>query len=195
MVGIAHSFIVEDRCRQDIAESFRVSVGLVSRINSQYRANENFVADLKAKELEAGEQVEAVGRAVVKVLREQGLILSVNQVLAALKDSDVDGITKKRVRHIMRYELGLKFKKTRTVNSRANLLTSRVQRQQFAMRLIGLMIEGKRIINIDESAVGQGVFIRRSWALKGRKNTHMVKPFLDCCHRHAWSSVLRSEPV
>ena len=71
--------------------------------------------------------------------------------MAALKTSNVGGLTKKRIGHIMRHELGLKFKKTRIVNSRANLLTSRFQRQQFAMRLISLMVEGKRIINIDES--------------------------------------------
>ena len=39
------------------------------------------------------------------------------------------------------------------------------------------MLAGKRIINIDESAMGQGMFVRQSWAMGGRKNTHQIKPF------------------
>ena len=99
------------------------------------------------------------------------------QVLAQLKASGVSGLNKKHVGQIMRCKLGLKYKKSRVVNSRANLLSSRVQRQQFAMRLIQQMVDGKRVINIDESAVGQAVFIRQSWCLKGHKNTHLIKPF------------------
>ena len=64
----------------------------------------------------------------------------------------------------MSAHLDLKFKKARVVNERANLLSSRVQRQQFAIKLIGLMHAGKRVINIDESSMSQGVFVRQSWA-------------------------------
>ena len=40
-----------------------------------------------------------------------------------------------------------------------------------------MMLDGKRIINIDESTMGQGAYIKQSWFFKGSKNTHQVKPF------------------
>ena len=39
------------------------------------------------------------------------------------------------------------------------------------------MMEGKRIINIDESAIGQGVFIRKGWSFSGSSAGHSIKPF------------------
>ena len=45
------------------------------------------------------------------------------------------------------------------------------------MMLIGLLLEGKRIINVDESAIGQGVFYRSGWGLAGSTISQNVKPF------------------
>ena len=39
------------------------------------------------------------------------------------------------------------------------------------------MMEGKRIINIDESAIGQGVFINKGWNFHGSSAGQSVKPF------------------
>ena len=52
-----------------------------------------------------------------------------------------------------------------------------MQRQRFALKLIEMMSAGKRIINIDESALSQGLFVRQSWAMNGQKNAHGSKPF------------------
>lgn len=67
----------------------------------------------------------------------------------------------------MVYELGFKFKRLKTINPRANCNAAMIQRQQFALLLLGQMMEGKRIINIDESALGQGLYIRRAWCKGG----------------------------
>ena len=64
-------------------------------------------------------------------------------------------------------ELGLRFKRAKVVNERANLLNSRVQRQRFASKLIEMMFTGKRVINIDESSMNQGLFVRKSWTMHG----------------------------
>ena len=54
----------------------------------------------------------------------------------------------------MSTELGLRYKRTKPVNNRANKPQALVQRQRFALQLIELMMSGQRIINIDESSVG-----------------------------------------
>ena len=69
----------------------------------------------------------------------------------------------------MRIELGLKFKRMRTVNPRANSNAAMIQRQQFALELLGQMMEGKRVINVDESALGQGLFVRNAWCKAGER--------------------------
>lgn len=74
-------------------------------------------------------------------------------------------------------DLGLKFRRLKILNPRANGNAALIQRQQFALALIGAMMEGKRVINIDESAIGQGVFIRKGWSVSGASAGHSVKPF------------------
>ena len=39
------------------------------------------------------------------------------------------------------------------------------------------MLSGKRVINIDESTMGQAVFVRKSWQRQGVRNANVVKPF------------------
>ena len=76
----------------------------------------------------------------------------------------------------MTAKLGLKFKRTKTLASRANSFCCLYQRQQFALKLIALMIAGKRIINIDEASLGQSCFVRRVWSVAGGANRHMPRP-------------------
>ena len=136
VVDIAHAFIVEERPRRDIAEQFRVSVGLVSRINRQYRASESFIADLREKEGSRAAHVDAVAQSVANLIKRHGRISSISQVKSGHGFDDLKGLSKKRIGRIMTQDLGLRFKKARVVNERANLLSSRVQRQQFALSLI-----------------------------------------------------------
>ena len=59
-------------------------------------------------------------------MSKHGRIQSAQEVLDDAIGTDVSGMTKKRVNHIMTSHLGLKFKKARVLNERANLLSSRV---------------------------------------------------------------------
>ena len=76
VVGICHAFIVENRFRKDIAEQYRVSVDLVSRVVRQCKSNEHFVGELKAKEQLKAKQVDDVERSVAQLLSDHGCITS-----------------------------------------------------------------------------------------------------------------------
>ena len=39
------------------------------------------------------------------------------------------------------------------------------------------MLSGKRVINIDESTMGQAAFVRKSWQRRGVRNANIAKPF------------------
>ena len=81
------------------------------------------------------------------------------------------------MRGVMKSVLRLRYKRSKVLNHRANLPTCLVQRQQYALKLIEIMLSGKRVINIDESTMGQAVFARKSWQRQGVRNANVVKPF------------------
>ena len=52
---------------------------------------------------------------------------------------------------IMKEDLGMSYKRISTVALHTNSEKNRILRQQFALKLVELLRQGKRIINVDES--------------------------------------------
>ena len=63
----------------------------------------------------------------------------------------------------MRKEMNLVFKMTRKVAPRANSERCLVLRQQYALSLLAVLGQGKRIINVDETWLNETNFQRKTW--------------------------------
>ena len=71
--------------------------------------------------------------------------------------------------------LGLDYKKIVPIPVHGNSERCLVQRQQCALKFLGLLQNKKRIINIDESWVDSGDYRRRCWQRKGLSPSLPVK--------------------
>ena len=63
----------------------------------------------------------------------------------------------------MKDDLGLSFKRISSVALHTNSVKNRILRQQFALKLIDLLRQGKRIINFDESWINNLDYRRMKW--------------------------------
>ncbi len=72
---------------------------------------------------------------------------------------------------MFRKELGLRYKKIKLLPYQGNSEKNLVLRQQFAMKMMELLAEGKRIINVDETWISSTSFQRRKWCRKGSTNS------------------------
>ena len=75
-----------------------------------------------------------------------------SSVAALAKDlREHEGIDKKpwQLAKIMKEDLGMRYKKIKEVTVNTNSERNLVFRQQFALELIRLLREGKRILNVD----------------------------------------------
>ena len=70
-----------------------------------------------------------------------------------LKEEEVDAPIP-FVRSIMKNEMCLQLKKTKKVPNKANSVRNRYMRQQFGMKMLDLLGENMRILNIDETWIG-----------------------------------------
>ena len=68
LVGIVYARLIEERQRRDIAEEFRVSVGLVSRLTCKCKVGLEFLVERQEKESAKEQQVTAVCQAVNSIL-------------------------------------------------------------------------------------------------------------------------------
>ena len=65
----------------------------------------------------------------------------------------------------------MSYKRISTVALHANSEKNRILRQRFAIELVNLLNQGKRIINIDESWLNQTDFRRMKWRERGTTNS------------------------
>ena len=49
IVAIGHAKLIEERARRDVAEEFRVSIGLVSRVTSKCKTGVRFIEEREAR--------------------------------------------------------------------------------------------------------------------------------------------------
>ena len=73
----------------------------------------------------------------------------------------------------------MKYKKFHQVLEGANTIKSLWLRQQFALKLLKLIADGKRILNLDQTPLGDSNFLGRSWMpshLKLSGKIHPISP-------------------
>ena len=69
----------------------------------------------------------------------------------------------------------MRFKKIKNINPSTNTELSIIKRQQAAKIFLNEMRKGRRVINIDETWIGEMHFPRKKWRLNGQDNTCTVK--------------------
>ena len=82
----------------------------------------------------------------------------------------------------MKRDLRLSFIRTKKLLPNANSEKVLIQRQQYAIALIKLLEQGKRIINIDETWLNESSFIRRAWVRRdglGNVRLNAITPRLS----------------
>ena len=85
------------------------------------------------------------------------------QVQKVVERNDGPKVGLELVRDVMKKDLGMGYRRARTVTIQANSERCLVLRQQFALRFLPLMESGRRIINVDESWLNQTRFNRKLW--------------------------------
>ena len=80
---------------------------------------------------------------------------------------------------VLKNDLKLKYKKYSFSPHGSNSDQSKRLRMEFAMKFIYLIKQAKRIINVDQTPIGDNVFVTKGWMPKSAKlstNTHFIKP-------------------
>ena len=100
----------------------------------------------------------------------------------AVRDISNFDVNHRLVRQVLRNECHLSFVKAKKVQPRANSDRCRVLRQQYAIKMLEVLNQGRRVINVDETWLNESSFIRRTWAPRdgsGNVSLRSVTPRLS----------------
>ena len=67
------------------------------------------------------------------------------------------------IKRVLKLNNCLKFKKTKRIPQHANSLRNQYMRQQFSIKMLKLMQEGKRLLAVDETWYGETNYTRQTW--------------------------------
>ena len=88
-----------------------------------------------------------------------------NQLKAKLKkDKDLD-IEVQQIQRILRRDLGLRYRKARSVPVQANSERCLVMRQQYALKMFELHSQDQLILSLDETWLNSVEHSKRMWSL------------------------------
>ena len=80
-----------------------------------------------------------------------------------MKEQSELEVTNSEVRSILKNELRLSYRIAKKVPVQGNSERCLVLRQQYALKMLDLLAEGKRVLNVDESWLNETSFTRRIW--------------------------------
>jgi hypothetical protein len=72
-------------------------------------------------------------------------------------------VKKKEICSILSQDFKLRHRKIHYIQQQANSFRSMVLRQRFAREMIKLLQNKVRIINVDETILGESNFVRKAW--------------------------------
>ena len=105
------------------------------------------------------------------MLLDSKILESVGQVAMELNHKLDEKYKRHQVAKIMKVDMGLQYRKIQTVALHTNSDKNRILRQQFAMQLVTLLRQGKRIINVDESWLSTSDFRSMKWRAHRSNNS------------------------
>ena len=103
------------------------------------------------------------------------MIWNRQQVVDRVKQKTNCKVPLKSVSLILKNRLGLTYGKLKRIESNANILKCLILRQQSGQKIIELLKQGIRFINIDETWINQKDFRRKSWRKYNKSNSIGVK--------------------
>lgn len=80
-------------------------------------------------------------------------------------------VTEQLVRSVMKEELGMSYRKIKTVSLHSNSEKNLVLRQRWAIEFLAQARKKKVFINIDETWLGMSDFRRMKWQVPGTTNS------------------------
>ena len=131
----------------------------MKKVNNNPRVFEELIAkrDEKARERTL------VGEKISELNRQDQVISSIPSLSKYLKEEFEMEKKPWELARILKEDLGMQYRRIKPLSTNTNSERNLVLRQRFAMELIKLMQEGKRILNVDQTWLGMSDFRTMKW--------------------------------
>ena len=145
------------------AIKFSICAGTVRKIVRSFKVKDDFVQELLDKQFNTEAKLTAAVNTIQDLKANKQDIWSLNQVRNDIESKYSFIVSKRLVASVLRNQFDMRFHKVKRVSFKGNSERSLVVRQQCALKILELLEQGYRIVNVDESWINELDFARRKW--------------------------------
>ena len=157
-----------------MAKEFRTSQSAIQHLIKKVENKPEVLQELLEKEKETAVRREEVANKVKEWDAADVFIDSAHSVQKKLLEEDKIHSSIREIRNVMKKQLRMGYKKVTHITMQGNSVRNIVLRQQFALKLVELLMAGKTILNVDESFLGMMDFRLRKWQRRRGAKCHAI---------------------
>ena len=147
----------------EVAREHRVSQQVIAHLMMKAKKNKEFLQELFDKRDVVANRRDLIKNHVEELNGKREVIDSAAHVIKSLTKQQEIKTSEAEVRDVMKYELGMRYKKIKTVSLHSNSEKNLVLRQRWAIEFLAQARKKKVFINIDETWLGMSDFRRMKW--------------------------------
>ena len=170
-VLIVHQVLVCHEKHADVAKAYRVSPQVVASLMLRVRRKPGVLREIMAGDAERDAERQHI-KNVVQISNDfRSVIDSAKAVAEGINAEGRKPVKESTVRSVMREELGMRFRKIKTVSLHSNSEKNLVLRQRWALEFLAQARKKKVFLNVDETWLGMSDFRRMKWQAPGTTNS------------------------
>jgi len=146
-----------------VARKYRVSRYLVSKLVCLAQREPEKLRERKEAEKARFCKIALIKDTTNNLLDRSVAVTSCKQIQEKVAEDYSIPVGSKLVTYVMTKEMNLVYRQVKKVAPQANSQRCLVLRQQYAISLMALLAQGKRIINVDETWLNETNFQRKTW--------------------------------
>jgi hypothetical protein len=154
-----------------VAKEYRVSPQVVASLVHKAKRNKQFLKELLDARGLHDRQLETIKQTVGALNQSRSIISSAKEVVIEVNVHAEAPVSEKQVRSVMKEELGMSYRKIKTVSLHSNSEKNLILRQRYTIEFLAQARKKRIFLNIDETWLGMSDFRRMKWQVPGTTNS------------------------
>lgn len=154
-----------------MAKEYRVSPQVVASLVHKAKRNKQFLKELLDARGLHDRQLETIKTTVAALNQSRSIISSAKEVVTQVNVHAEAPVSEKQVRSVMKEELGMSYRKIKTVSLHSNSEKNLILRQRYTIEFLAQARKKRVFLNIDETWLGMSDFRRMKWQAPGTTNS------------------------
>ena len=162
-IEIVEDVSVKKHYHENVCSKFGIGRESIKHLLRNIKKDPQYLSKLNQKRISKLNREHSILESIERVQVQDQTLKSAKVICEDIEENQGSKVSGKMVRKVLNSSGKLKFKKQKKIPLHANSLRNQYMRQQFSMKMLQFLVDGKRILAVDETWFGETNYSRQSW--------------------------------